>query len=210
MAIQFEFYQSPNTIGTNRKRYHARVVNFQRVSTDQLAHEIHAASSLTIADIKATLISLSEKLVRHLEEGERVHIEGIGYFHVSLACPETRTPKSTRANNVKFKAVTFRADSYLKKNLKHVKTSRSKYKRHSAEVTGNDIDEILTEFFKTNPVLTRYSFEQACGLTRATAGRYISRLAKEGKLKNISTYHNPIYVPVPGQYGTEVPAEEGE
>lgn len=210
MAIQFDFYQSPNTIGTHKKRYHVRVVNIQRLTTDKLAHEIHAGSTLTIADIKATIISLSEKLAEHLKNGERVHIEGIGYFHLSLTCPETRTPKSTRANHVKFKAVTFRADKFLKGELKNVKTERAKYKRHSNEVTGNDIDDILTEFFKTTPVLTRRDFEQICGLTRPTAGRYIARLAKEGKLKNISTYHNPIYMPTPGNYGAEAPVEQGE
>ncbi len=37
MAIKFEFYESPNTIGTRKKRYHARVVNWQRINTDYLA-----------------------------------------------------------------------------------------------------------------------------------------------------------------------------
>ena len=40
MAIKFEFYESPNTIGTRKKRYHARVVNWQRINTDYLAREI--------------------------------------------------------------------------------------------------------------------------------------------------------------------------
>jgi predicted histone-like DNA-binding protein len=118
MAIKFEFYESPNTIGTRKKRYHARVVNWQRINTDYLAREIQYGSSLTVADIKATIISLSEKLAYYLKDGARVHIEGIGYFHISLTCPETRTPSSTRANKVKFKSVTFRADKYLKHQLK--------------------------------------------------------------------------------------------
>ncbi len=33
MAIKFEFYESPNTIGTRKKRYHARVVNWRSAST---------------------------------------------------------------------------------------------------------------------------------------------------------------------------------
>lgn len=67
MAIKFEFYESPNTIGTRKKRYHARVVNWQRINTDYLAREIQYGSSLTVADIKATIISLSEKLAYLLE-----------------------------------------------------------------------------------------------------------------------------------------------
>ena len=203
MAIKFEFYESPNTIGTRKKRYHARVVNWQRINTDYLAREIQYGSSLTVADIKATIISLSEKLAYYLKDGARVHIEGIGYFHISLTCPETRTPSSTRANKVKFKSVTFRADKELKKQLVNVKTERSKYKPHSIPVTDEKIDKGLTEYFQTHSVLTRREFEQLFTLTRATAGRYITRLAKEGKLLNISIPHNPIYEPMPGFYGKE-------
>lgn len=203
MAIKFEFYESPNTIGTRKKRYHARVVNWQRIDTDHLAREIQYGSSLTVADIKATIISLSEKLAYYLKDGARVHIEGIGYFHVSLTCPETRTPSATRANRVKFKSVTFRADKYLKKELASVKTARSEYKPHSMPTTKDDIDTLLTEYFATNSVLTRRKFEQLCMLRRATAGRYIKQLAKEGKLRNISIPRNPIYEPVPGHYGRE-------
>ena len=71
MAIKFEFYESPNTIGTRKKRYHARVVNWQRINTDYLAREIQYGSSLTVADIKATIISLSEKLAYYLKDGAR-------------------------------------------------------------------------------------------------------------------------------------------
>ena len=164
-----------------------------------------------MADIKATIISLSEKLADYLKDGARVHSEGIGYFHISLTCPETRTPSSSRANKVKFKSVTFRADKYLKHQLSDVKTERSKYKPHSMPVTKESIDEALTEYFLTNSVLTRRKFESLCGLTRATAGRYIAQLAKDKKLRNISIPRNPIYEPMPGFYGKEkLPEPENE
>ena len=146
-----------------------------------------------------------------MKDGARVHIEGIGYFHISLTCPAPRTPRSTRANKVKFKSVTFRADKYLKHQLSDVKTERSKYKPHSMPVTKESIDEALTEYFLTNSVLTRRKFESLCGLTRATAGRYIAQLAKDKKLRNISIPRNPIYEPMPGFYGKEkLPEPENE
>ena len=84
-----------------------------------------------------------------------------------------------------------------------MKTERSKYKPHSIPVTNEEIDKGLTEYFLTHSVLTRRDFEQLFTLTRATAGRYITRLAKEKKLCNISIPHNPIYEPMPGFYGKE-------
>lgn len=208
MAIRFEFYQSPNTIGTNRKRYHARVVNLQHVDTDYLAEEIHSGSTLTVGDIKATLISLSQKLAKHLREGERVYLEGIGYFQVTLKCPETRTPKSTRANQVKFKSVAFRADKYLKGELQTVHTERSPLKIHSSVLSDKEMDEKLTAFFAENHVMTRRDFQYLCHLTTATACRSIKKLVEEKKLRNISIPRNPIYEPIPGYYGIPLPEDK--
>ena len=59
------------------------------------------------------LDALNRSLVGWLKDGWRVHIDGIGYFDVSLTAPETRNPKDTKASSVKFKNVNFRADSYI-------------------------------------------------------------------------------------------------
>lgn len=63
---------------------------------------------------------------------------------------------------------------------------------------------------KYNPVLTRRKFESLFGLTQATAGRYMAKLVKEGKLKNISTYYHPIYVPEAGYYGAPAQGNDGQ
>ena len=89
MSIQYEFYRNPNSQGTNKKRYHARVVPTGRISTDQLAQEIQKESSLTVADVKSVLIALADKMGEHLGEGRKIHLEGIGYFQVNLHCKET-------------------------------------------------------------------------------------------------------------------------
>ena len=70
-----------------QERYHARVVNWQRINTDYLAREIQYGSSLTVADIKATIISLSEKLAYYLKDGAQVHIEGIDISIYRLPAP---------------------------------------------------------------------------------------------------------------------------
>ena len=131
----------------------------------------------------------------------------MGFLTVDLLAEQL----NVKLNKVKFKSVTFRADKYLKHQLSDVKTERSKYKPHSMPVTKESIDEALTEYFLTNSVLTRRKFESLCGLTRATAGRYIAQLAKDKKLRNISIPRNPIYEPMPGFYGKEkLPEPENE
>ena len=112
MSIEYDFYLNPNSQGTNKKRYHARVVSSNRVSTDELAEEIQSECSLTIADVKAVLIALGGTLANHLGKGSKVYLEGIGYFQVNLHCKEeVRTMHAVRSETVEFKSVSFRAEN---------------------------------------------------------------------------------------------------
>lgn len=201
MPIEYDFYRNPNSQGTNKKRYHARVVSSNRISTNELAEEIQNECSLTIADVKAVLIALGDKLAKHLGDGSKVHLEGIGYFQVNLQCKEeVRTPRSVRSENVKFKSVSYRADNELKKHLRNQKIQRSQTKIHSVEMTEEEIDQKLTEYFKTHETLTRSQFEVLCTQVKSTAHRILQKLVKDGKLKNVSTKQHPVYMPDNGHY----------
>ena len=196
MSIEYDFYRNPNSQGTNKKRYHARVVSSNRISTDELAEEIQNECSLTITDVKAVLIALGDKLAKHLGDGSKVHLEGIGYFQVNLQCKEeVRTTRSIRSENVEFKSVSYRADNELKKHLRNQKIQRSQTKIHSVEMTEEEIDQKLTDFFKTHETLTRSQFEVLCTQIKSTAHRILQKLVKNGKLRNVSTKQHPVYMP---------------
>ena len=196
MSIEYDFYRNPNSQGSNKKRYHARVVSSNRISTDELAEEIQKECSLTITDVKAVLIALGDKLAKHLGDGSKVHLEGIGYFQVNLQCKEeVCTTRSVRSENVEFKSVSYRADNELKKHLKKQKIQRSQTKIHSVEMTEEEIDRKLTDYFKTHDALTRSQFEVLCTQVKSTAHRILQKLVKDGKLKNVSTKQHPVYMP---------------
>ena len=196
MSIEYDFYRTPNSQGTNKKSYHARVVSSDRITTDELAEEIQNECSLTITDVKAVLIALGDNLAKHLGDGSKVHLEGIGYFQVNLQCKEeVCTTRSVRSENVEFKSVSYRADNELKKHLKKQKIQRSQTKIHSVEMTEEEIDQKLTDYFKTNDTLTRSQFEVLCTQVKSTAHRILQKLVKDGKLKNVSTKQHPVYMP---------------
>ena len=196
MSIEYDFYRNPNSQGTNKKRYHARVVSSDRISTDELAEEIQKECSLTITDVKAVLIALGDKLAKHLGEGSKVHLEGIGYFQVNLQCKEeVRTTRSVRSDNVEFKSVSYRADNELKKHLRNQKIQRSQTRIHSREMTEEEIDQKLSDYFKTHDTLSRSQFVVLCTQVKSTAHRILQKLVKDGKLKNVSTKQHPVYMP---------------
>lgn len=196
MSIEYDFYRNPNSQGSNKKRYHARVVSSNRISTDELAEEIQKECSLTITDVKAVLIALGDKLAKHLGEGSKVHLDGIGYFQVNLQCKEeVCSTRTVRSDNVGFKSVSYRADNELKKHLKKQKIQRSQTKIHSVEMTEEEIDRKLMDYFKTHDALTRSQFEVLCTQVKSTAHRILQKLVKDGKLKNVSTKQHPVYMP---------------
>ncbi len=203
MAIQFELYKTPHPKDEeNKETYHARVVNFQHIDTDYLAKEIQIATSLTEGDVKSVLDSLSHFMGDRLREGESVHLDGIGYFQIKLNSKEPITSPKLKANQIKLKAnINFKADAKLKRSVSVVHLERSKLKPHSASRSNEEIDKLLANYFSNNPVLTRSDFQRICGFTPTTAARHIKRLKEEKKLKNINTYYNPIYMPMPGYYG---------
>lgn len=70
MAIQFEFYKNPQPEKEGEEpSYHPRVVNFQHVTTQKLAREIHMATTFGKAEVEAMLMELSRCMGNHLCEG---------------------------------------------------------------------------------------------------------------------------------------------
>ena len=202
MSIQYEFYRNPNSEGTNKKRYHARVVGYNRVSPKRLVEEVRKKCGFSEGVVENVLINLADQLTEHLVEGNKVHIEGIGYFQVNLRCKEEiRRIHGARSENIEIKSVSFRADHSLKKNLMETKIRRSRIKPHSCSHTEESIDKLLAKHFETNQTLTRHQFQYLSGLLKATACRFIKKLVEAGKLKNVATNRNPVYVPSEGHYG---------
>ena len=204
MAIQFEFYKNPQPVKEGEKPgYHPRIVNFQHVTTSKLATEIHMATTFGKAEVEAILMELSRCMGNHLCEGERVHLDGIGYCQITLQATEPFHSLTTRADKVKLKSINYQADKSLKNSCITAHLQRSKYKPHSASLSEEEIDKKLTEYFATNAVLTRSHMQSLCQFTQSMASRQLRRLKAQGSIRNIGKPTQPIYVPSPGYYNTK-------
>lgn len=203
MAVKFDFYQTPVAPGSKKKvRYHARVVGSHTTKTAEITRRVQYACSLTQGDVKGALSALSDILIEDLSNGNRVHLEGVGYFQITLECAETEDPAKTHAQNVHFKTVKFTPDKVLKKQLSiAIHTSRSEMKHHSMPLSEIEIDGKLIEYFAENSYLTRKRFEELCCFTRTMALKHLKRLIEEKRLQNTNSRTQPIYVPTPGSYG---------
>ena len=103
---------------------------------------------------------------------------------------------------IKLKAIRFRSDQKLKNSIGLIKVKQLKKNFHSAKLSEVEIDMLLKGYFSTHQMMQRSDFQALCGMLRSTAMIHIRRICREGKLQNIGLRNQPIYVPVPGFYGT--------
>ena len=194
MPVNYDFYKNPKLADKDEKTHlHARVVPKGTVSSDELAEEIHDRSTLSTADITATLVALADITAEKLRDGQRVYIKGIGYLQMTLQCPPVESESEIRAESVRFKSVAFRPDAQLKERLSTTHFVRQADKSHSKNYSTEEIDRLVARHFQQNETLTRNQFEALCGLTYSTAVRHLKRLREEGKVINIATQKHPLY-----------------
>lgn len=79
---------------------------------------------------------------------------------------------------------------------------RARLRPHSMPLTEAEIDQKLTEYFAIKLILTSREFRTLFTQVPATAYRLLKKLVVAGKLKNISTPCNPVYVSDAGHYQT--------
>ena len=63
------------------------------VDIDALAEDIQTNCALTTGDVKHTIEALVEQLRKVLTQGNKVKIEGLGTFHMTLTCLPGETEK---------------------------------------------------------------------------------------------------------------------
>jgi predicted histone-like DNA-binding protein len=77
----------------NYGRYKAVAVHYQTVDTARLCREIQDNCTLKKSDVKAVLAELSELLVRHLQDGHRVRLDGIGLLKLEIESDKVERPE---------------------------------------------------------------------------------------------------------------------
>lgn len=205
MSINYSWYRNPQREeGDITEGLHPRPFFNGTVDTHQLAREIENATSLTEGDVKAALTALSRVVARSLSMGEQVHLEGLGYFMPTLTAEGKVTEEMSlreRSRKVRFKGISFRADSELQSHMGPISFSCVSSYRPSGLPSDAEMETKLTEFFATHAYLSRRQLESLCGIRTTTAVRLLRRLLDEGRLVNDGTRNQPIYLPAPGHFG---------
>ena len=103
------------------------------MDVNKLADAIEANSSLTAGDVKHSIEAFVEQLRLSLTQGDKVKIDGLGTFHITLSSEGTEKENDCTVRSIRRVNVRFVAD----KALRLVNTS------HTSTRSENNVDFVL-------------------------------------------------------------------
>lgn len=111
MAIHYDFY--PNSGIADEGQWHVRALESETVEAPTLFERIEQRSTLTQADMKGALSALVAGIAEALKDGNRVHLEGLGHFSVSIKGKVVTTEDGAlRLDKAGVRSILFRPDRY--------------------------------------------------------------------------------------------------
>lgn len=195
MEIEYDLYENPGKEVGDSPRLHAKVVTKNVVTTKNLRENITRKCTATPADVAAVLTALSDELYNALSDGYSVHIDGLGYFSLSLGCnseagSENKADVDVWVRGIKFVPEKELLEKFETANLQRV-TDKS---RHSEKMTDEEVMKRLQGYFAENEYMQRKDFEKLTGFNLSKSSRYIKLLVDNGVLKNIASKFHPVYI----------------
>ncbi|MCC8198622.1 MAG: HU family DNA-binding protein [Tannerellaceae bacterium] len=206
MSIKYDLFENPPRAGKKEEGWlHARPVIQGTLRTERLIRSISESCTLTGADVKGVLESLSERLCYGLSNSYNVYLEGIGTFSVTLKSKPVKDKKEIRSASVEFKNVEFRPDPRLKRKLQLADMSRVAPKEKRATFEGKERRERLWGY-----ILTHHSINVTTAMAINHANHKKTKedllfLVEKGLVKELHHGNAKIYIrnPEPADHKAE-------
>ncbi len=113
MSILYRKCQNKNASSKTFGKWYGKSVMLGVISTKDLAKEIAHSTTVTYADVLAVLAEMSECMRRHLQNSERVDLDGIGQFKVGLqTAPANNSAEFTGTNVVGYR-INYKPETYF-------------------------------------------------------------------------------------------------
>ena len=123
MAVPYKLYKNMREGSTTKGKWYARATNYGTLTTDKLAGQIEAATTLTKPDIVACIAAFLQYIRDGLRDGKRVQLDKFGSFKVGMKTTPAETAKDFSAStNVKSLHVIFQPAIEVSSDRKRVKS----------------------------------------------------------------------------------------
>ena len=195
-TITYQLRRQNDLTGTSTERnphVAVTVVNSKLTTTKELAEYINFACSITESDVVAVLQALGKCVCDELLDGNRVELEHLGTFSLSLTCGNKKLEDRVTKRDIHVKNILFTPCAEMKEAMRTaeiVSGGPNPNKQLSDEV----IERRLTKYFEEHEYMQRRDFEACCECSRYTATKKLKELVKSGKLRALGAKNSRFYV----------------
>lgn len=197
MSAYYDLFESPCPKNKRDKGespvLHARPVGGCTHTTEEILQIISQECTLTPADLKAALSALSACIVRYLGHGDRVQLDGIGNFSISLNCKPVTEAKGVRSQDVSFRQVNMQPDPELAQKLKTMKLYRTPASTQKYKMEKEKRMLVLNRALDEEPFITRSRYRRLTGVSEYVVINDLETLVANGTLGCKSTRKSKFY-----------------
>lgn len=113
MSVFYRLYQNNNKRSRVYKKWYARAVMVDTMSTRELAEIMQENCTVKRSDIEAVLRELVPTMTRAMQDSKRVKIDGLGSFKIGLKTKPSVSPKEfSSQKNVLGMHINFMPETY--------------------------------------------------------------------------------------------------
>lgn len=177
----------------NKKTYQARINSAGTVDTENLCNMISSRSTVSSADVKATLDSLNFYFDHYLSLGYSIQLDELGIFSLGLKSERNKDSEKEDALSVKVNSIHFRPCVELKEKIKGFQLSYKARKKGDQYTKEERLKRILA-YVEKNRFIERSSCEELNKVSPYTANTDLSLLIKLKELEPVGSTRNRVYI----------------
>ena len=188
-------YKILETSGALESTY-ARFIAKQTVDINTIVDDIVRSTTLTRADILAALAALADSMAFHLKNGNRVHLNELGYFapsiegEIAIDKKGRKTLKKGYVRTIKFQPERKLKGELLNVDFRQVVATHEK----SKQIDDASLRQALRELSKGGRNFTTKALSAKLEMSISSAYRLIQRLMSDDVIIRVPSFqHEKLY-----------------
>lgn len=181
--ISYDIRKTPVSKINKKASYYVKVSRSSVISFENVKKRLSTKCTLSEGDISAVIEELSHLFIQSFQEGNSVHIDGIGNFSVKIQTPIKDNPKAINASHIKLTGINFRPERKLINSTRSAITFKHEERSSSLPIGRDEMILKLRTYLtdKKEDIFTCKDFQYLCNLTKSTALRRLNELCKAEK-----------------------------
>ena len=196
MSVKLEIVKSNLQKETGNSFYYPKVVTYSTYTTDEFIEMLSTNEGIGIAQAKSVLTAFANELMKHLSQGHKVKINGIGTFSLNIAGKATVSENNKIVtNNLRFDKINITPDTKARNSLNSISKSINKKEikipcKFNFEKAVEQADKLL----ENSSLFHAEDFALAAGISKNTTYRIVNKLVNANILERKGKRRQYTYI----------------